>query len=120
MTPLVECVFRLVAWLYSLVCVLWGGSEGGARVEERSRQLKARSVGPGAGAEGPYRDLGALGGLARTLQPGAATLEQVFESAVKRFGHRECLGTRELLREEDEEQANGKVFKKVPCVCVCV
>lgn len=29
------------------------------------------------------------------------------------YPYRRCLGTREVLREEDEVQANGKVFKKL-------
>ncbi|XP_041919056.1 long-chain-fatty-acid--CoA ligase 3a [Alosa sapidissima] len=112
--PLVEGVFRLVAWLYSLLCAVWGGSQGGRCVQERSRQLKARPVGSCGGPQGPYRDLAALGGLVRTLRPaGGETLEQVFESAAKRFPQRPCLGTRQLLRDEDEQQPNGKVFKKV-------
>ncbi|XP_076139104.1 long-chain-fatty-acid--CoA ligase 3a isoform X2 [Alosa pseudoharengus] len=112
--PLVEGVFRLVAWLYSLLCAVWGGSHGGRCVQERSRQLKARPVGSCGGPQGPYRDLAALGGLLRTLRPaGGETLEQVFESAAERFPQRPCLGTRQLLRDEDEQQPNGKVFKKV-------
>lgn len=41
------------------------------------------------------------------------TLDKMFEYAVKRFPQRDCLGTREVLSEEDEVQPNGKVFKKV-------
>uniref|UniRef100_A0AAY5EY26 long-chain-fatty-acid--CoA ligase n=1 Tax=Electrophorus electricus TaxID=8005 RepID=A0AAY5EY26_ELEEL len=41
------------------------------------------------------------------------TLDKVFAYAVQRFPHRDCLGTRELLSEEDEVQHNGKIFKKV-------
>ncbi|TMS07380.1 Long-chain-fatty-acid--CoA ligase 3 [Larimichthys crocea] len=41
------------------------------------------------------------------------TLDKMFEYAAKRFPHRDCLGTREVISEEDEQQGNGKVFKKV-------
>lgn len=41
------------------------------------------------------------------------TLDKEFEYAVKQFPQRDCLGTREVLSEEDEVQPNGKVFKKV-------
>lgn len=41
------------------------------------------------------------------------TLDKVFDYAVKHFSQRDCLGTREVLSEEDEVQPNGKVFKKV-------
>lgn len=31
------------------------------------------------------------------------------------YPYRKCLGTREILREEDEMQPNGRVFKKLIC-----
>ena len=31
------------------------------------------------------------------------------------YPYRKCLGTREVLREEDETQPNGRVFKKLIC-----
>ncbi len=47
------------------------------------------------------------------LHEGVDTLDKVFEYAVVHFPQRDCLGTREVLSEEDEIQPNGKVFKKV-------
>ena len=41
------------------------------------------------------------------------TMTQAFNYAVKKFGSRECLGTREVLGIEDEMQKNGKVFQKL-------
>lgn len=41
------------------------------------------------------------------------TVDKVFEDAAKTFAEYPCLGTRELLSEEDEKQPDGKVFKKV-------
>lgn len=40
------------------------------------------------------------------------TLEKVLPYAAKLHGEKECLGTRQILSEEDEVQKNGKVFKK--------
>uniref|UniRef100_A0A3Q3DIM8 long-chain-fatty-acid--CoA ligase n=1 Tax=Hippocampus comes TaxID=109280 RepID=A0A3Q3DIM8_HIPCM len=53
------------------------------------------------------------GKLVRLLYPGLDTLPKVFEYVAMRFPHRECLGTRELISEEDELQSNGKKFSKV-------
>ena len=39
-------------------------------------------------------------------------MDAIFDYAVKKHKDKECLGTRELLSEEDEVQPNGKVFKK--------
>lgn len=41
------------------------------------------------------------------------TLQKVFQYAVQKYADSNCLGTREILAEEDEVQRNGRVFKKV-------
>jgi len=41
------------------------------------------------------------------------TLTKAFNYAVNKYGEKQCLGTREVLGEEDEAQGNGKVFKKL-------
>ncbi len=44
---------------------------------------------------------------------GVDTLDKLFVHAVKRFSKAPCLGTREVLSEDEEKQPNGKIFKKV-------
>lgn len=61
--------------------------------------------------EGPYRDVDYLNGIKEGYE-GICTMDQLFKKSVDRHGDRGCLGTRELLSEEDEVQPNGKVFKK--------
>jgi len=41
------------------------------------------------------------------------TITKAFNYGVKKYGEKQCLGTREVLGEEDEVQGNGKVFKKL-------
>lgn len=41
------------------------------------------------------------------------TLQKVFQYAVYKYTDSYCLGTRDVLAEEDEVQQNGRVFKKV-------
>ena len=36
-------------------------------------------------------------------------MEKLFKYCVKKHGYKPCLGTRVILGEEDEKQANGKV-----------
>lgn len=43
---------------------------------------------------------------------GIQTMYECFEYAVKLHTHKRMVGTRKVLREEDEVQPNGKVFKK--------
>uniref|UniRef100_A0A4W6E6R6 long-chain-fatty-acid--CoA ligase n=1 Tax=Lates calcarifer TaxID=8187 RepID=A0A4W6E6R6_LATCA len=62
---------------------------------------------------GPYRAINSQQKLVAWLHPGVDTLDKMFEHAAGRFPQRDCLGTREVLSEEDELQPNGKVFKKV-------
>ena len=40
------------------------------------------------------------------------TMEKVFSYAIKRNGNKKCLGSREVIDEEDEVQPNKRVFKK--------
>uniref|UniRef100_A0A8C5DTI3 long-chain-fatty-acid--CoA ligase n=1 Tax=Gouania willdenowi TaxID=441366 RepID=A0A8C5DTI3_GOUWI len=62
---------------------------------------------------GPYRAVNSQEKLVSWLHPGVDTLDKMFEYAAARFPQRDCVGTREVLSEEDEIQPNGKVFKKV-------
>ena len=44
------------------------------------------------------------------------TVEKALGYACKKYGNRNALGTRKILKEFDELQKNGKVFKKVSSV----
>ncbi|XP_028276334.1 long-chain-fatty-acid--CoA ligase 3a [Parambassis ranga] len=118
--PILLLLFHLMVWIYTIISFLpsyllsWASGSDRAfygSEEERTRRVKARSV---LGCpEGPYRAVSATKRLATLLHPGVDTLDKVFEYAATRFPHRDCLGTREVISEEDERQSNGKVFKKV-------
>lgn len=41
------------------------------------------------------------------------TMAKMFDYVSKKYPNKRCLGTREILAEEDEVQPNGRVFKKV-------
>lgn len=112
MNPVLLQVYRSVVWVYSVITFLpWYLLSGAGVSLERARRVKARSV-SGLPA-GPYRSANSQQKLAAGLHPGVDSLDKVFEYAARRFPLRDCLGTRELLSEEDEVQPNGKVFKKV-------
>uniref|UniRef100_A0A3Q1JDG1 long-chain-fatty-acid--CoA ligase n=1 Tax=Anabas testudineus TaxID=64144 RepID=A0A3Q1JDG1_ANATE len=119
LNPMLLLLFHLMVWIYTLITFLpsyllsWAlktdsalyGSE-----EERAKRVKAHSV---LGPEGPYRAVNATKKLVTSMHLGVDTLDKMFEYAAMRFPHRDCLGTREVISEEDEQQNNGKVFKKV-------
>ncbi|XP_067007397.2 fatty acid CoA ligase Acsl3 isoform X2 [Anabrus simplex] len=46
------------------------------------------------------------------LREGVDTLEKMLLFVAKHHGNKRCLGTRQILAEEDEVQPNGRVFKK--------
>lgn len=73
--------------------------------------IRAKSVTGDPG--GPYRATDNPGDLTTSLFEDCETLDDLFLRAVQSYGPRDCLGTRELLNEEDEMQPNGKSFKKV-------
>ncbi|XP_054598926.2 long-chain-fatty-acid--CoA ligase 3a [Nothobranchius furzeri] len=118
--PVLVLLFYLMVWIYTAVtflpsCLLswvttshreFYGSE-----QERAKRAKAFSV---LGCpEGPYRATSTTKRLITSLHPGVDTLDKMLEHATLRFPHRDCLGTREVISEEDERQSNGKVFRKV-------
>ncbi|KAJ8390354.1 hypothetical protein AAFF_G00107480 [Aldrovandia affinis] len=110
--PLLLQVFRSIVWLYSLLTFLpWYLLSGAGASLQRAKRVKARST--SGRPAGPYRAVNVTQRLASTLQPACDTLDKVFEYAARRFPRRDCLGTREVISEEDEPQPNGKVFKKV-------
>ncbi|XP_043983533.1 long-chain-fatty-acid--CoA ligase 4 isoform X2 [Gambusia affinis] len=73
--------------------------------------MKARST--TGSPEGPYRSVDHFDSLATEGFKGKDTLDKLFKHAVERFGPADCLGTREVLSEENEIQPNGKMFKKL-------
>lgn len=77
----------------------------------QSRRIKAKPVFDEP--EGPWRSVDIPGQLTTTLFPECSTVDDLFLRAVEMYATDKCLGTRELLREEEEQQANGRVFKKV-------
>ncbi|XP_067404331.1 long-chain-fatty-acid--CoA ligase 4 isoform X2 [Emydura macquarii macquarii] len=76
-----------------------------------AKRLKAKPISDKPGS--PYRSVTHLESLATIDIPGADTLDKLFDHAVAKFGKKDCLGTREILNEENEMQPNGKVFKKL-------
>ncbi|KAH8386859.1 hypothetical protein KR093_003075 [Drosophila rubida] len=48
----------------------------------------------------------------KMLQENIDTLEKVCNYVAKTFANKNCLGTRQILSEEDEPQPNGRIFKK--------
>uniref|UniRef100_A0A8C5CNU0 long-chain-fatty-acid--CoA ligase n=2 Tax=Gadus morhua TaxID=8049 RepID=A0A8C5CNU0_GADMO len=120
LNPMLLLLFQLTVGLYGLLTRLpfyllgWLGSgsrpPSGGPQAQRDHRDKACSV--SGEPQGPYRALASTQRLASTMQPGVDTLDKMFEHSVQSFTHRDCLGTRELISEEDERQSNGKVLKK--------
>ncbi|KAM7000636.1 long-chain-fatty-acid--CoA ligase 4 [Tautogolabrus adspersus] len=103
---------HLLVWLYSVLSFLpWYFITGAGERQTKSKRIKARSV--TGSPEGPYRSVDHFDALATEDFPGKDTLDKLFDHAVQRFGQGHCLGTRDILSEENEIQPSGKVFKKL-------
>ena len=109
---------HLLIWLYSILSFLpWYYITGAGQTKSLSKRVKARSA---LGCpEGPYRSVDHFDSLTTEDFPGKDTLDKLFRHAVQRFGQAPCLGTRDILSEENETQPNGKVFKKVRKSILC-
>uniref|UniRef100_A0A3B3QFB1 long-chain-fatty-acid--CoA ligase n=1 Tax=Paramormyrops kingsleyae TaxID=1676925 RepID=A0A3B3QFB1_9TELE len=104
--------FYLLMWMYTMVTFLpWYLLTGAQAKKVAAKRVKARPT--LRVAEGPYRSVDQFDSLATMDFPGMDTLDKLFEHAMQRFADRDCLGTREVLSEENEMQPNGKIFKKV-------
>lgn len=103
---------HLLVWLYSVLSFLpWYYMTGAGQKKVMSKRVKARST--SGCTDGPYRSIDHFDRLAKEDFPGKDTLDKLFDHAVERFGDAHCLGTRDVLSEENEMQPTGKVFKKV-------
>lgn len=47
------------------------------------------------------------------VREGVDTMDRMLRTVAKEHNQRRCLGTRQILNEEDEVQPNGRIFKKV-------
>ncbi|XP_075999524.1 long-chain-fatty-acid--CoA ligase 4 [Genypterus blacodes] len=103
---------HLLVWLYSVLSFLpWYFFTNAGERKALSKRTKARST--TGKSEGPYRSVDQFEALAREDFLGKDTLDKLFDQAVERFGTGDCLGTRDILSEENEVQPSGKVFKKL-------
>ncbi|XP_002737732.1 fatty acid CoA ligase Acsl3-like [Saccoglossus kowalevskii] len=104
-------LLSVVAWTYFIftyipwyLCTLWSRYRGSrikaVPVSEDDNSVTFRA------SDNPDR-------LTTTLFEDCRTLNDLFTRSVSKWGHKKCLGTRDLLKEEDELQSNGRVFKKV-------
>ncbi|XP_068107225.1 long-chain-fatty-acid--CoA ligase 4 isoform X1 [Hyperolius riggenbachi] len=102
----------LLMFVYSTLTFLpWYFLTNAKKKKAMAKRIKAKPLSEEPGS--PYRAVSHFDSLATIDFPGVDTLDKLFEHAVAKFGKRDCLGTRELLSEENEQQPNGKVFKKL-------
>lgn len=102
----------LLMWMYTIVTfVPWYLLTGARAKKVAAKRVKARPT--SRMAEGPYRSVDRFDSLATMDFASMDTLDKLFEHAMQQFADRDCLGTREVLSEENEMQPNGKIFKKV-------
>ncbi|NXE24582.1 ACSL4 ligase, partial [Ardeotis kori] len=104
-------VYLLISVYSMLVFIPWYFLTNAKKKKAMAKRLKAKPVSDKPGS--PYRSVTHLDSLANINIPGADTLDKLFDHALAKFGKKDCLGTREILSEENEMQPNGKVFKKV-------
>ncbi|XP_069798782.1 long-chain-fatty-acid--CoA ligase 4 isoform X1 [Dendropsophus ebraccatus] len=102
----------LFMFVYSTLTFLpWYFLTNAKKKKAMAKRIKAKPTSEKIGS--PYRAISHFDSLATIDIPGADTLDKLFQHAVAKFGNKDCLGTREVLSEENEQQPNGKVFKKL-------
>lgn len=112
LNPVLRRLVQFIMWVYSIITFApWYVLSGAMDREIKAKRIRARPVDHLPGS--PYRAVNSSRNLASILYPECDTLDKVFKHAANKFSMSKCLGTREILSEEDEVQPNGKVFKKV-------
>ncbi|XP_039621738.1 long-chain-fatty-acid--CoA ligase 4-like isoform X1 [Polypterus senegalus] len=102
----------LLIWLYTIFTFIpWYFLTDAQMKRTMAKRIKAKST--SGKQSGPYRSVDRFDCLSTMDFPGVDTLDKLFDHAVKNFSKAECLGTREVLSEENEIQPTGKVFKKL-------
>ncbi|XP_063298521.1 fatty acid CoA ligase Acsl3 [Pelobates fuscus] len=110
--PILLYLLHFFMWLYGVITfVPWFLISGARERQKCAKRIKAKPLAEHPGS--PYRSVDSFHTLASSIYPGCDTLDKVFKQATDNFKTNPCLGTREVLNEEDEVQPNGKVFKKV-------
>ncbi|GLH15301.1 Uncharacterized protein GBIM_19785 [Gryllus bimaculatus] len=91
--------------VYLLIQRPWEKKRLSRRMKAEPVALEERSV--------TYRSVDAPRAMhVRLRREGVDTLDKMLQFVARVHGAKRCLGTREILAEEDEPQANGRVFKK--------
>ncbi|KAK2187233.1 hypothetical protein NP493_172g02027 [Ridgeia piscesae] len=105
-------IIKGLLYVYDTVCCIPDYLiRGGPEKVMISSRIKARPLENDGGA--PYRSVDCFDHLTTSPFPDCVTLDDLFKRAVRRFGPQNCFGTREVLREEEKLQENGKRFKKL-------
>ena len=76
------------------------------------KKIYAKPSCPEQNGISPYRDA-SIEQLQAVPEAGIDTLTKLMKRSIAKRSDSRCLGTREVLREEEEQQSSGKVFKKL-------
>ena len=76
------------------------------------QRIRARITNP-SDPSSPYRAIQTLNELRSTPDENIKTLADIPDYCLQCYADKETLGVREILDVQDEQQANGKIFKKV-------
>lgn len=106
-------VVKFIAFTYDIITYLpYYLIEKPNQKLRQSRRLKARTKDGALPGTILYRTVDCFDSLTTTPFPNCQTIDDLFDRAVRLHGPADCLGSRELLSEDDEVQPHGKVFRK--------
>lgn len=104
---------KAISYVYDLLTFpVWLVLQRPWEKRKASRRIKARPIGKDEHSI-TYRSVDPPGEMRINLErENIDTLEKVMNWITKKHGDKKCVGTREILAEEDEVQPNGRIFKK--------
>lgn len=105
---LITLVFVQLPTVWNFI-IMSGSDKNRSQLQKR---IRAKIINP-SNPSSPYRAVEVLNKLRTTPDESVKTLGDIPDYCIQRYADKETLGVREILDIEDEQQPNGKIFKKV-------
>ncbi|XP_070496999.1 fatty acid CoA ligase Acsl3-like [Chironomus tepperi] len=106
-------IIAVISFIYTLLTLpIYFLVQQPWKMRQRIKDVKAKPISSSSTAI-TYKNIRPHMELHKLLEKqGIDTLEKMIKYAVNQYKSKKCLGTRQILSEEDERQPDGKTFKK--------
>uniref|UniRef100_A0A0N4Z7T8 long-chain-fatty-acid--CoA ligase n=1 Tax=Parastrongyloides trichosuri TaxID=131310 RepID=A0A0N4Z7T8_PARTI len=109
---IVAVFFKVFFFVYDIISYIpfqiFANPEKKLQLSERTKAIQVDENDPTS----PYRHVNSIDGLRTLLFDDCKTLGQVWDRCCDMFEESPCFGTRQIIKTENEKQADGRLFQK--------